>query len=222
MGPAPIWMIGWCLCDNAAATASWASVGLDCFLERTVVEPSALGQQVGVWQPTAFTMLAQDSRQYIMIVSMTTWLLHYCIGVHARVYLYLFVVGVASIIQVSWAPVYMQVCSLYRYCLIDISVHIEQTRCRVFTCARVCAVCSLSLGNKDGECQLVYGEQLPLDRRKDRDLICAFSIFWRGRECMWAYVCVYINTHTHNTWGTRMWPQGSGRETCRARRIQMD
>ena len=28
-------MIGWCLCNTAAATASWASVDLDRFLERT-------------------------------------------------------------------------------------------------------------------------------------------------------------------------------------------
>jgi len=30
MGPAQTWMIG--LCDNAAATAFWASVDLDCFV----------------------------------------------------------------------------------------------------------------------------------------------------------------------------------------------
>ena len=46
---------------------------------------------------------------------MATYLLHHCIGVHVWVYLYLFVVGVACIIQVSWAPVHMQVYTLYRY-----------------------------------------------------------------------------------------------------------
>ena len=27
--PAPTWMIGWCLCDNAAATAQWAGVNFN-------------------------------------------------------------------------------------------------------------------------------------------------------------------------------------------------
>jgi len=29
----------------------------------------------------------------------------------------------------------------------------------------------------------------------DRGVICIFSIFWRGLECMWVYVCVYAHAH---------------------------
>jgi len=35
MRPAPTRMIGWCLCNTAVATASWASADSDRFLERT-------------------------------------------------------------------------------------------------------------------------------------------------------------------------------------------
>jgi len=34
IGPAPTWMIRWCLCNNAAATVSWAGVNFDGFLGR--------------------------------------------------------------------------------------------------------------------------------------------------------------------------------------------
>jgi len=48
----------------------------------------------------------------------------------------------------------------------DISVHIcKHTLCRVCTCARVCAVCSLSLGDKGGGVQLVYAGHLLLALR---------------------------------------------------------
>ena len=35
IGPVPTWMIRWCLCDNATATASWASVDFDGSLSGT-------------------------------------------------------------------------------------------------------------------------------------------------------------------------------------------
>jgi len=38
MRPAPTRMIRWCLCNTTSATASWASVDLDGFLEQTALD----------------------------------------------------------------------------------------------------------------------------------------------------------------------------------------
>ena len=69
---------------------------------------------------------------------------------------------------------------------------------------RLC-MCSLfvqRLGNQDGGGQLVYKSTCCLawgvifDRRKDRGVVCVFSIFNAGGSvcgCM----CVYSHTHTH-------------------------
>jgi len=60
----------------------------------------------------------------------------------------------------------------------------------------------LALGNEDGGVQLVYESTCCLawgflfDRRKDRCVVCVFSILNAGgsvRGCM----CVYTHTHTH-------------------------
>ena len=60
----------------------------------------------------------------------------------------------------------------------------------------------LALGNEDGRVQLVYESTCCLawgvifDRRKDRGVVCVFSILNAGGSvcgCM----CVYTHTHTH-------------------------
>jgi len=60
----------------------------------------------------------------------------------------------------------------------------------------------LALGNEDGGVQLVYDGTCCLalgvifDRRKDRGVVCVFSIFNAGGSvcgCMW----VYTHTHSH-------------------------
>ena len=67
-----------------------------------------------------------------------------------------------------------------------------------------------ALGNEGGGVQLVYEGTCCLawgvifDRRRDRGVVCVFSIFNVGGsacECM----CVYTHTHTHtlHMWGTR-------------------
>ena len=60
---------------------------------------------------------------------------------------------------------------------------------------------------------------------KRRRFVCISIFFWRGWSvcgCMREYTPARI--HTHYKWGTpsRMWAQGLGRDTWRARRIQMD
>ena len=98
---------------------------------------------------------------------------------------------------------------------VDTSVHIcEHTLHRVCTCARICAICSLALGDEGGGVQLVYAGHLLLawgvifDMMKDNGVVCIFSIFDGGLSvcrCMW----VYTHTHTHTARGVlRCEPRG--------------
>jgi len=79
-------MIEWCLCDTAAATASWISLDVDRFLERTASgnwfrgDSSRVG---GKQQPARCSRKTQDK---FAIASMAKKLLHCCKGAHARVH----------------------------------------------------------------------------------------------------------------------------------------
>ena len=79
-------MIKRCLCDTAVATASWASVDLDGFLERTAsgdwfgLDSSGAG---GKRQPARCSRKTQDK---FAIASMVKKFLHRCMGAHARVH----------------------------------------------------------------------------------------------------------------------------------------
>jgi len=59
-----------------------------------------------------------------------------------------------------------------------------------------------ALGNEDGGAQLVYESACCLawgvifDRRKDRGVVCTFSIFNAGGSVC-GCVCVYTHTHAH-------------------------
>ena len=113
---------------------------------------------------------------------------------------------------------------------VDASVHMcKHTPRRVCTYAHVCAVCSLALRDESGRFQPVYAGHFLLvwgvifDKRKDRGVVCIFLYFLTGVGMyVDVRVCVYAHMHTHYTWSTRMWAQGSGRDTWRAWRIQMD
>jgi len=65
----------------------------------------------------------------------------------------------------------------------------------------------LALGNEDRGFPLVYESTCCLvwgvifDRRNDKGVVCAFSYFHCGGECMLVYVCVYAHIHTHCTDG---------------------
>jgi len=60
-----------------------------------------------------------------------------------------------------------------------------------------------ALGNEGGGVQLVYEGTccsawgVVFDRRRDRGVVCVFSIFNGGNVC--GCVCVYTHTHTHTT-----------------------
>ena len=70
--------------------------------------------------------------------------------------------------------------------------------------ACMCSLFYLALGNEGGGVQLVYQSACCLawgvvfDRRKDRGIVCAFSIFNTGGSVC-VCVCVYTHTHTHTT-----------------------
>jgi len=86
---------------------------------------------------------------------------------------------------------------------VTIRVHIcLHTRYRMCICARVCAICSFSVGERGWGVQLVYENTCCLawgvifERRKDRGVVCVFSILDTGGSvcgCM----CVYTHTRTH-------------------------
>jgi len=76
--------------------------------------------------------------------------------------------------------------------------------------ACMCSLFRLAVGDEDGGVQLVYESACCLawgfifDRKKDRGIVCVSSVFKRGWECTWVYVCVYAHIHTLHRWGTRM------------------
>jgi len=102
-------------------------------------------------------------------------------------------------------------CSEHHACA---GIHVKQVLCAsestfAYTLARGCAYVImyvqfiyLALGNEGGGVQLVYEGTCCLawgiifDRRRDRGVVCVFSIFNAGGSvcgCM----CVYMQTHTH-------------------------
>jgi len=110
------------------------------------------------------------------------------------------VVGVACTQQVSWAPVHMQMCSLW-HAFVYTSTHICE-----YILHRICKVCSLALGGEGLGFQLVYAGHLLLAWGLifDRSNCLESSLFW----CQWeigVYVCVrvhmYTHTHSHTTRG---------------------
>ena len=81
-------MIKWFLCNTAAATASWASVDLNRFLERTALEHwfRRTGRRAGGKRhPARCSRKTQDK---FAIASMAKKFLHRCIGAHARVHMH--------------------------------------------------------------------------------------------------------------------------------------
>ena len=115
--------------------------------------------------------------------------------------------------QESWAPVHAGVT------VIRVKWHsyLRHNCCRVCTCARICVVCSFTLGTEGGGVQLVQGTcrlawRVVSDRRRGTGIVLYFLYFWHGWECRCVYVCVYAHTHrhsdTHCTCGSRCEPRG--------------
>jgi len=220
-------MIKWCLCDTAAATASWAGVDLDGFFERTASgdwvrrDNSRAGSK---WQPARCSHKTPDK---LATVSMAKKFLYRCIGTHALVHVHFCRRVWHASRQVFWAP-YM--CK----CVHQTSV-VTSAYTFVYTLVAGCAYALMyvqfvhsAFGNEGGGVQLVYEGTCYLtwgfifDRRRDRGVVYVFSIFNAGGS-VWGCMCVYTHTHTHSShvWYSVVSP-GVGLYTWRARRIQMD
>jgi len=192
MGPAPTWIIGWYLCDNAATFASWASVNLDYFVRRAVVGRSSIG--------APGERAANNSRQDACAI-------HKILrnSVHGNKDAAPLRTGVAQ----NRCPEHQCIYRCVRYTgVLDISVHVcEHIRCRVCTCACVCTVSSFAsqwgprVGGfrkpMQGTCCLVWG--VIFNRGRDRGVVCVISIFWRVCRCgsICVCMCMYMPTHTH-------------------------
>ena len=127
--------------------------------------------------------------------------------VYVWMYIYIYVCISIRIYAYIYGCVYVCVCM---YMCIYIYVYIYICVC-ICMCIYICiylyiaCMCSLfhsTLGNEDGGVQLVYESACCLawgvifDRRKDRGVVCVFSIFKAvGSVCV--RVCVYTHTHTH-------------------------
>jgi len=178
-------MIEWCLYETEVATTSWASVDLDGCLERTVSGywfRRGSSRAVGKQQPTRCSRRTQDK---FAIASMAKKFLHCCIGAHARVYVHFLrrvcmhfdrccehhACACVHVKQVLWTSAYTFAYALARGC--------------VYALMYVQFVHS-ALWNEGGGVQLVYEGTCCLvwgvifDRRKDRGVVCVFSVFDTG------------------------------------------
>jgi len=105
-------MIWWCLCNTAVATASWASMDLDGFLERRIVGKRA-GVRAGSKQLPA--RCSRKNQDKFAVASMAKMLLHSWIGAHTRVHIH-FLYRVCMYLQVLLCTMHLHVCTLDRCC----------------------------------------------------------------------------------------------------------
>jgi len=118
-------------------------------------------------------------------------------------YIYIYVCMYTHVYVYMYGCIYMCICMcmctcicIYVYVCIYISLSLN--------IACMCSLFHLKLGNEDGKVQLVYVSVCCLawgiifDRRKDRGVVCVFSIFNAGGSVC-GCVCVYTHTHTHTT-----------------------
>ena len=111
--------------------------------------------------PDGFLGRAQVAR-WVATVCMAKMLLHHRTGVLARMYVHI-ALSVACTKQLSWAPVHVQICRLYRCSLTSVYISANTPSAAwVCTYARVRVVCSLALGDEGRGVQLVYAEHLLL------------------------------------------------------------
>jgi len=106
--------------------------------------------------------------------------------------------AVASRNEVMFLPFWRAYIQTYIHICVCMCIYI----CTYLYIACMCSLIHLALGNEDGGVQLVYESAcwlawgVILDRRKDRGVVCVFSIFNAGgRVCV--CVCVYTRTHTN-------------------------
>jgi len=99
------------------------------------------------------------------------------------------------------STMHAQMCTLDRCCEHQ-RTHCLHARYKMCICAHVCAVCSFTVEEQGWGGftslweHLLLGVGVYCDSRKDKSVVCVFSIFNAGGSvcgCM----CVYARTHTH-------------------------
>jgi len=132
-------------------------------------------------------------------------MLHCCIGVHARVYLHLLCGCGVHYTGVLGTSAYAGVYVMQEF--FDISIHsCEKTPTRLQGVHMRWCVRSLFISVGGRHSELVYSEHFLLacrrifGRRRDGRVVCVFSIFGHGRECMWVYDedCFYDHSWRNN------------------------
>ena len=127
--------------------------------------------------------------------------IHVCIDLYVYMYIYVYVCMYIQVYACMYECIYMRMCMcmcmcIYKYVYICLYTHIY------LYIAWMCSLFHLALGNEDGWVQLVYESAccfswgVIFDRRKDRGVVCVFSIFNAGGSVC-VRVCVYTHTHTH-------------------------
>jgi len=109
--------------------------------------------------------------------------------IYVYVYVYVYVYMYVYVYVYVYVYIYICICMcVYIYIYLYI--------------ACICSLFHVVLGNEDGGVQLVYERSCYLawgvifDRRKDRGVVCVFSIFNAdGNVCV--CMCVYTHTRTH-------------------------
>jgi len=215
-------MVEWCLCNTAAATASWGSVDLDeffFFLKQH--QTTGLVETVG---RAARTGGKRQPAWCFAIASMAHKLLHGCTGAHARVHVYF----------LRRVCMHFDRCCEHHACAGAYVKQVWWTSAYTFayTLATGCAYAfmyvqfvHLALGNEDGELQLSYKSTRCLAwgviLTEGKIGVLSVSSLFLTRVGVYVGVCVCICTHTHtlHRWGTRLWAQESGWDTWRAQRI---
>jgi len=115
--------------------------------------------------------------------------IYVCMYVYTHIYIYIWMC----------ICVCVYVC-VYIYVYVCISMCIYICICLYIAC--MCSLFHLAFGNEDGGVQLVYESACCLawggifDRRKDKGVVCVFSIFNAGGSVC-GCVCVYTHTNTH-------------------------
>ena len=120
-----------------------------------------------------------------------------CRCVCMQVYIFICIYAFTCICVYAWMYIYV-----YVYLHVYVYIYVCICRCvyiymyLYITC--MCSLFHLALGNEDGGVQLVYESAWGsiFDRRKDRGVVCVFSIFNAGGS-LCVCECVYTHTHPH-------------------------
>ena len=140
---------------------------------------------------------------YIDVYMQKYMYIYMCMHVYTykNVCMYIYIYALAYMYGCVYVRMCMYMCEyIYTYVYVCVCMCIHIYICLYIAC--MCNLFHLALGNEDWGVQLVYESACCLawgvifDRRKDRGVVCVFSVFNAGGNVC-VRVCVYTHTHTH-------------------------